>query len=106
MADNELQALCFDVTEQNRINVYSLFVQSQFQMFFSDYALILHDKIVTELRGREALTPYLLVQQARHFQIYFGYFQGAIGFNSLFQIVRAEQLAANLPKGGDKNCKV
>ena len=96
----------FVVSEQYRLDQFTLSTQTQLQMFLADHALILHDEVIAELRRREALSPHLFIQQARHFQIHFGNIQRAIGFNALRQVARTEQFAGYFFKGGDKVFKV
>src|SRR5450759_2119217 len=94
------------VSEQYRLDDFSFCTYTQFEMFSADHALILHDEVITELRGREALPPHLFIQYACHFQIHFGNIQCAIGFNALRQVARTEQFAGHLFKGGDEVFKV
>ena len=94
------------VPEQYRLNKFALHIQTQFQVPFADHALALHDKIVVELRGREALAPNLSIQQARHLQTHLGRFQRAVGFDALREVAFIEQFAGDLLEGGGKIPKI
>ena len=59
-------------------------------MFFSQYTLVLYLEASDERRLSKALSPHLVANLPREFQVHFSFIQITVGFYNMLEIGRSE----------------